>query len=60
MNCACSGSHCQNRFSRSRLNCFTKKKLVGNTRLLLPAKMLRVPVSVLSLASRLYSGGSKF
>ena len=37
-----------------------KKASVGNTRLLLPAKMLLVPVSVLSLEGRLYSGGSKF
>ena len=58
MSCACSGNRCQNRSFRFsfQFRFIEKGPLFGNTRLILPAKMLLVPVSVLSLAGRLCSG----
>ena len=61
MSCARSGNHYQNCSSCSVI--VFSEKGVGRqhtTFTVLPAKMLLVPVSVLSLVGRLYSGGSKF
>ena len=59
MSSAHSGNHCQNRSSRSVI-VFSEKGVGRQHTTFTSAKMLLVPVSVLSLVGRLYSGGSKF